>query len=570
MSERWKRRRPKYLRPPSTSLEILYKRPRSEAGGAWIWGLLLLIIAGGGAGGLYFRDMKALESGGTALAAADQSMNSGDYEQAAEGYRSALSAFTGVSDFTPLAKETVGSAERASVGLRAAEAAALIKKKPLKGYQDLKQAAALPDAPPALGELMKKGEGELLLQLAANLEKGGYRGMEALWPKIQEGCRDPAISSRAAVLVEAGLARSKARAAATRLLKLGASGDVDGAMDSLKETRRALDSAKEAFEGSAFAAEFPALNSKLKRFEVVRAPWAALRVGFEELGRAVKIVPTNRLGDLERRIKDLKIPAVPKGADPELEKRFSERVAKLSAQVKAVRSVAHDFAGMSLVIREGGSRHRRLVFIARKEFTRGEYKRFIAAGIYQKQDQKLWTKDGLREIELRHLEGPEGWKTDVRKPDNLPVIGVSFYEAQACARWLGGRLPLRKEWLAGYGSTNFPWGDEWQSDAASLETNDATATKLSPVGSYPKGRSKLGLDDLIGNVSEWIVQGGAAHLIGGSYRHRVRDVKNHQKSGQARYLETGPRLKYSQDPDAGFRIVKDLQWDEVEGKRLAP
>jgi formylglycine-generating enzyme required for sulfatase activity/predicted phosphodiesterase len=98
--------------------------------------------------------------------------------------------------------------------------------------------------------------------------------------------------------------------------------------------------------------------------------------------------------------------------------------------------------------------------------------------------------------------------------DDQPVVGVSWYDAQAYCHWLslvesGGqrddlyRLPDEKEWewAAGGGKRKFPWGDpEPDETRANYGQNVGQTT---PVGSYPAGATPEGLYDMAGNVWEW-------------------------------------------------------------------
>ncbi len=86
--------------------------------------------------------------------------------------------------------------------------------------------------------------------------------------------------------------------------------------------------------------------------------------------------------------------------------------------------------------------------------------------------------------------------------DTLPMRGVSFVQAVAFCSAGGGRLPTETEWeraASGADGRPFPWGTEVGCDRANW---GYCTSGLTPVGSYPLGRSPEGVNDLIGNVWE--------------------------------------------------------------------
>ena len=59
---------------------------------------------------------------------------------------------------------------------------------------------------------------------------------------------------------------------------------------------------------------------------------------------------------------------------------------------------------------------------------------------------------------------PALWRDRRWNSPNQPVVGVSFWEAEACSKWAGGRLPREEEWEAaprGSGGSVYPWGNDW-------------------------------------------------------------------------------------------------------------
>jgi len=98
------------------------------------------------------------------------------------------------------------------------------------------------------------------------------------------------------------------------------------------------------------------------------------------------------------------------------------------------------------------------------------------------------------------------WDNDYFGKGNMPVVGVNFADASAYAAWAGKRLPTEQEWekAASWGPNatkkrSWPWGDDNDASRATLNT-DHPAT----AGSKPDGASAYGVQDLAGNVMEWV------------------------------------------------------------------
>jgi formylglycine-generating enzyme required for sulfatase activity len=101
------------------------------------------------------------------------------------------------------------------------------------------------------------------------------------------------------------------------------------------------------------------------------------------------------------------------------------------------------------------------------------------------------------------------WSDLERDKEDLPINCVTWYEAFAFCVWDGGRLPTEAEWnfaaAAGAEQRTYPWLDPLASDPLTPDYAIYDATPIAPVGSKRKGDGKFGQADLLGNVSEWVL-----------------------------------------------------------------
>ena len=139
--------------------------------------------------------------------------------------------------------------------------------------------------------------------------------------------------------------------------------------------------------------------------------------------------------------------------------------------------------------------------ISKYEVTNEQYKAFVMDGAYRRKE--LWTAEGWQFIQENGVTYPAGWKVrgfeDLRKP----IVGVSWYEAYAFAKWLSMRLPTEAEWEKAARGTDgrvYPWGNQFDDTRVFYK---AIARPLK-VGSFPTGASPYGILDMAGNVWEWV------------------------------------------------------------------
>lgn len=93
--------------------------------------------------------------------------------------------------------------------------------------------------------------------------------------------------------------------------------------------------------------------------------------------------------------------------------------------------------------------------------TNEKYRAFIEAGGYE--NQRCWSEDGWEWRTKHTITSPQYWTDEKWNKDDHPVVSVSYYEAEAYAKWVGKRLPTEQEWeeaARGEDGRLYPWGEE--------------------------------------------------------------------------------------------------------------
>ena len=138
--------------------------------------------------------------------------------------------------------------------------------------------------------------------------------------------------------------------------------------------------------------------------------------------------------------------------------------------------------------------------LAARPICNAEVQGFIAEGGYR--DHRLWLSDGWEAIHRDGWEAPLYWDADrLYDLGGLRAIEpaetachLSYYEADAIARWLGGRLPTEAEW------------EHAASGAEPTNGNFADDDRLHPVRADARGFAQV-----FGDVWEWTASSSAPY-----------------------------------------------------------
>jgi ergothioneine biosynthesis protein EgtB len=151
--------------------------------------------------------------------------------------------------------------------------------------------------------------------------------------------------------------------------------------------------------------------------------------------------------------------------------------------------------------------------LASRPIANAEVLAFIADGGYR--DHRLWLSDGWQLVQAERWEAPLYWIARDGCHATYELAGVrdidpgetachlSFYEADAIARWLGARLPTEAEWEHAAASISRP------GDGGDLDGNFADAGRLHPDHAPVSAPGQLA--QLFGDVWEWTASSYTAY-----------------------------------------------------------
>ena len=178
-------------------------------------------------------------------------------------------------------------------------------------------------------------------------------------------------------------------------------------------------------------------------------------------------------------------------------------------------------------------------WIDQYEVTNREFQAFVDAGGYR--GEQFWDEgvDRSALVDTTGRPGPAGWALGSypEGEDDLPVGGVSWFEASAYATWAGKSLP-----------TVFHWRHAAQQSIFSeiLLSSNFDTQGPAAVGSYP-GIGPHGTYDMAGNVREWCINptGDLRYILGGAW-----------SDPDYLYRSTDATDPYDRSRTNGFRLMQ--------------
>jgi iron(II)-dependent oxidoreductase len=178
-------------------------------------------------------------------------------------------------------------------------------------------------------------------------------------------------------------------------------------------------------------------------------------------------------------------------------------------------TVEEPITDAEIIAAHGAKAHVETTFLDRFAVTNRQFQVFVNAGGYDQMplwEPAIWPAV-VDFVDATGHPGPRYWQHGRFPPGKAdhPVVGLSWYEAAAYARWVGKRLPTDAEWLKAGSSPvqlsptshvqrRFPWGNTMDRSRANLWGGPGDTTT---VDDFSGGSSVGGICQLIGNVWEW-------------------------------------------------------------------
>ncbi|HEU0033283.1 MAG TPA: SUMF1/EgtB/PvdO family nonheme iron enzyme [Kofleriaceae bacterium] len=201
---------------------------------------------------------------------------------------------------------------------------------------------------------------------------------------------------------------------------------------------------------------------------------------------------------------------------------FREALEHALADVTPIR-VEREAEHPRVIVEEDGNE---MILIAPGAFQMGSHRRTVLLDrfyiarhpVTNRQFQQFVDQTGYRPTDAEAGRFLAHFRKDGRCPPELldhPVVFVSWLDARAYCRWAARRLPSEAEWekaARGPDGNKYPWGREEPNDelanfgharAKAYPVATTADGGIAPIGSYPRGASFYGIEDMAGNVFEW-------------------------------------------------------------------
>jgi hypothetical protein len=199
-------------------------------------------------------------------------------------------------------------------------------------------------------------------------------------------------------------------------------------------------------------------------------------------------------------------------------------------------SIGHDDNAADFQFDNEGPRHRVWLepfAIARRLVSNADYAAFIADGGYRRPE--LWMSEGWAVVQQRGWQAPRYWRGEWeftlagRRPRRpaAPVRHLSWFEADAYARWADARLPSEAEWEVAAAGSDLAQADGllWQWTASPYRPYPGFRPAAGAVGEYngkfmssqfvlrgscfltPAGHARLTYRNFFPPASRWMAAG---------------------------------------------------------------
>ncbi|MEW6545204.1 MAG: SUMF1/EgtB/PvdO family nonheme iron enzyme [Nitrospirota bacterium] len=229
-----------------------------------------------------------------------------------------------------------------------------------------------------------------------------------------------------------------------------------------------------------------------------------------------------------------------------LQRQIEEKMRQLEERKKKIElAKAYDLpkqTGRELTGRDGAP----MLLVPDGEFLYGDSNQRLSLPAFYMDKYEVSTAQYAKFMAESGRAAPVYWETSVPVSyGQKPVVGVTWYDADAYCRHYGKRLPTEQEWekaARGTDGREYPWGDEaptsrhanYGKSCGGFFSCEPYRKVLQSVGNYEAGKSPYGIYDLAGNVWEWTSSDDnsrAKVLRGGSWDDDAFDIRSAIRRG---------------------------------------